>query len=238
METRRGESPRCRWRCNSLLYKCTAFFSRGGDFIANDLVGRQFGRWVVIDKAPKKNGRTAYLCRCSCGTEKEVRASTLISGDSTSCGCLQRELVGSRAKKHGGFGSRLYHIWDSMRQRCLNKSSRAYKNYGARGIKICESWQEFDAFRAWAYANGYYDDAPRGSYTLDRIDVDGDYSPENCRWVDMKTQSRNKRDTIYLEVNGVLRTLSEWAEMYGLRYDTIWRRYKSGKTPDEILAPI
>lgn len=123
-----------------------------------------------------------------------------------------------------------------MRQRCNNLNHKSYYNYGGRGIHICLEWDDFAVFRDWAIRSGYDESAPRGVYTLDRIDVDGPYCPDNCRWADMKTQSVNKRDTIRLECDGSVRTLKEWSDITGIRYDTLWKRYSRGVPPSDILS--
>lgn len=169
-----------------------------------------------------------WNCVCDCGNARIVRGKSLIYGISKSCGCLARESVSERAAKHHGVGTRLYPIWDSMRQRCNNPNADAYHNYGGRGISVCEEWDDFSVFRDWALRNGYDEGAPRNTYTLDRIDVNGDYTPENCRWTNMKTQSRNRRNTIYVEYNGSTISLSELADRLGEQYGTLWKRYKRG----------
>ena len=206
-----------------------------------NFIGMRFGRWIVISfdeeyyQRAKKDG---WVCKCDCGSIKTVRGSTLKNGESQSCGCLQKELASKRHSKHSGFGTRLYNVWDSIRQRCNNPRNKAYHNYGGRGIKICSEWDDFDKFREWAFANGYDDSAKHGKCTLDRIDNDGMYSPDNCRWCSMKEQSQNKRDTIRIEYNGSVRTLSEWADETGIKYCTIWKRYSRGLTPEDILKEV
>lgn len=200
-----------------------------------DLTGETFGRWTVLSRADDNIGRTGYRtvvwnCVCECGKHKTVRGKSLIYGISRSCGCLQRELVGERASTHKGYGTRLYAIWDSMRQRCNNPHNNAYTNYGARGITICEEWNDFASFRAWAICAGYDENAVRGDCTLDRIDVNLGYSPENCRFIDMRTQSNNRRESIVVEHNGETHPLSVWAEILGVKYCTLWRRYKRKKS--------
>ena len=199
-----------------------------------DLTGRRFGRWLVVSRAPDNVTACGYHhimwnCICDCGTEKIVRGKSLRYGISKSCGCLQKEELADRASKHHGFGTRLYAVWNSMRQRCNNPKHHAYQNYGGRGIKICDEWNDYAAFREWAYANGYRDDAERGELTLDRIDVDNGYSPSNCRFVDMKTQAENRRDSIIVTHNGESHPLTVWAEITGQDYTTLWQRYKRGK---------
>ena len=176
-----------------------------------------------------------WNCVCDCGTERVVRGKSLRGGISKSCGCYRDELAGNRNRKHGGFGTRLYAVWNSMRQRCLNPKHPAYHNYGARGILICKEWDDFDAFRKWAYQSGYQDDAERGEFTLDRIDVNAGYSPENCRWADMREQAHNRRDSIVIQYDGSEKSLKDLANEFGIDYTTAWRRYKNGSCVADII---
>lgn len=199
-----------------------------------DLTGMKFGRWTVMNRAEDRVTEKGYHhimwnCVCECGTKRDVRGKSLTGGISKSCGCLQRELVGARAGKHHGFGTRLYHVWNSMRQRCYNPNHASYYNYGGRGITICDEWDDYSAFRTWALDAGYKEDAQRGLYTLDRVDVNAGYSPENCRFVDMREQTDNRRQTITVEYNGETHPLSVWADILGVNYCTLWKRYKSGR---------
>ena len=201
----------------------------------NDLTGQKFGRWLVVERSSVIGHNNMWRCICDCGTEKDVRGSSLTGGISTSCGCWRKESVGNRARKHGDAGNRLYAIWDSMRQRCNNPNCHAYHNYGGRGISICDEWSDYAAFRRWAYESGYSELAARGKCTLDRMNVNEGYSPDNCRWVDMKAQSQNRRDSILLEYNGQCMALSDWADKVGLDYTTLWKRYRQGLSPEDIL---
>lgn len=160
-----------------------------GQCVRSELTGRKFGRLTVLEFAyVDKGGHSQWKCRCDCGRETTVKGSHLISGNTTSCGRHARSM------KHGMRNSRLYHVWLSMKDRCFNKQCQSFKNYGGRGITVCESWKEsFEAFNLWAMSNGYDPDAKRGDCTLDRINVDGNYCPENCRWVDMYVQNNNRR---------------------------------------------
>lgn len=201
--------------------------------MSRDLTGMRFGRWTVLEKVLKENipnacHDSAWVCLCECGTKKIVRGVTLLNGQSQSCGCLQKEQLSKRASKHHGFGTRLYTIWNSMRQRCNNPRCHAYKNYGGRGIGICHEWDDYVAFKDWAILNGYDESAPRGEYTLDRKDVNGDYCPDNCRWANVREQSNNKRNTLVVEHGGEIHSLSEWADILGIKYCTLWKRYKRG----------
>lgn len=161
--------------------------------MTSDFSGKRFGRLVVLGKAEKKGRHTRYLCVCDCGKKKSVDASNLKSGCTRSCGCLHKEISVRVNTIHGERKTRLYDVWKSMLQRCTNPNSKDYKNYGGRGIQVCSSWIKFPDFSKWAYAAGYDPDAPRGDCTIDRIDVDGNYCPDNCRWVSMKIQNQNRR---------------------------------------------
>lgn len=156
----------------------------------NDLTGMRFGKLVVRDYM----GGSKWLCDCDCGRETVVATHALSSGGTKSCGCLAHEKTVARNTTHGESGTRLYRVYRGMINRCYNANTDAYASYGGRGIKICDEWlSDFLAFKKWAYASGYDPDAPRGKCTINRIDNDGDYCPDNCEWTDSKSQRANQR---------------------------------------------
>lgn len=162
-----------------------------------DLTGQRFGRLTVLSRnGVAKDGGIIWTCKCGCGQIVSVKSGNLRSGHSNSCGCLMRERISETQSIHLHSHKRLYNVWTSMKERCYNPNSTFFKDYGGRGIYICEEWRvNYSAFHKWAMANGYNPDAPRGQCTIDRIDVDGPYAPWNCRWVDMKIQRHNRRDS-------------------------------------------
>lgn len=189
-----------------------------------DLSGLKFGRLTVIERGEdiiRKNGRhsATFICLCDCGNKIQVLASSLKNQNTRSCGCLQRDTVRNLRKSHGKTNSRLYRIWERMRQRCNNPNSTDYQHYGGRGIHICEEWSSYSAFEDWSLSSGYDD-----GLSIDRIDNSLGYSPDNCRWVSMNIQANNKRNNRILTYNGRTQTLSKWAEETGLYHSTISRR--------------
>ena len=187
-----------------------------------DITGQRFGRLVALNVARQdKRGEFFWLCQCDCGNQKIVSSYKLRSGNTKSCGCLQAEHRKSGFHKtHGMTNTKLYVIWQNMKHRCSDPKNIMYKHYGGRGIKVCEEWlQGFAPFMEWAFSSGYSE-----GLSIERIDVDGNYEPKNCKWIAKTEQYLNRTDSHRLTAFGRTQTISEWAEESGIQYDTIERR--------------
>lgn len=214
-----------------------------GTFI--DLTGRKFGKLTVLrqdgyKEVGKRNIRKPYwLCQCECGNVKRICGDNLRSGVSNSCGCEVRRATIERSTKHGFAKrgherSRIYTIWANMIKRCENQSNDDYKNYGGRGITVCDEWHDFILFKEWAFKNGYAD-----NLTIDRIDVNGNYEPDNCRWVCWDVQANNTRRTIKIKFGNVEYSLREWCEILNLNYHTVNSRRRKGiPTIEAMFTPV
>lgn len=158
-----------------------------------DLTGHVYGRFLVLHEGTKRGKNTYWVCKCDCGTIKEVHGGSLRYGSSVSCGCFKDEVQRKRLTTHGqtsnsGFRTRLYGIWASMKTRCTNPKGDFYDMYGGKGIKVCSEWEQFATFMEWAISNGYSEEL-----TIDRVNSDKHYCPENCRWTTNEIQTRNRQ---------------------------------------------
>ncbi len=158
-----------------------------------DITGHRFGRWLVITQnGNNKGGGALWMCRCDCGVTRSVLGADLRKGKSTNCGCLTVSRLGDLKRTHGGSRTRLYTTWKNMKARCYNPAGDSFEDYGARGIVVCDMWKDdFRTFREWALASGYRDDL-----TIERKDVNGNYEPDNCTWIEYGAQSFNRNYTM------------------------------------------
>lgn len=203
-----------------------------------DLCGKRYGRLTVIKKSenyisPGGHKCSTWLCKCDCGNEIVVRQSSLKCGYTLSCGCYARENKKKLLTTHGfGNEDRLYRIWSGSKNRCLNPKNRDYYKYGGRGITYFEPWaRDFEEFRRWALSNGYKD-----NLTLDRKDNDKGYSPDNCRWVTYEIQESNRRNNHYIELDGVKKTISQWAREFNISPTTICDRIRAGLSEKDAVT--
>lgn len=213
--------------------------------IRKDITGKVFGKLTVICRTDRKDSqgtRLYWLCQCECGKESEVHRCKLVGGHTTSCGCVRDEWRKHGFQKlwtkHGMSGksrTKEFNSWIGLRSRCYDKKNAKYPRYGGRGIKVCERWID-------SFINFYNDvgPSPSASHSIDRIDVNGDYCPENCRWATPAQQADNKTNTIKLTCGGVTRTVTEWAKVTGIPRMTIMARIRNyGWDVDKaILTPV
>lgn len=197
---------------------------------AQDLTGMKFGHLTVIELAEPRGGKRCYRCVCDCGKETVVIASNLKRGNTQSCGCLRTNKIVLHNKIHGMKKTKLYGIWSSMRSRCNNPHNKEYHRYGGRGISCCKEWGSFIPFKEWALKAGY-----EGGLSLDRIDNDGDYCPENCRWATREQQSSNTSQNVFLTYSGETKTIAQWCRAVGSYEARLSWRYKQGWPVEEIL---
>lgn len=190
-----------------------------------DLTGNKYNKLTIVERrGSDKNGHPLWLCKCDCGNYKIYRGDKVKTGKIKSCGCL----IGQH---HGLCNTRLYKIFDGMKERCYNKNKSNYKYYGARGIQICDEWlTDFIKFYVWATENGY-----KENLTIDRIDPNGNYEPDNCRWVTKLEQANNKRNNVHITYNGKTQTISQWCNELGLKNRIVYDRKHKGWSDKECL---
>lgn len=198
-----------------------------------DIIGNKYGRLLVIKKAEisKKHNKARWLCRCDCGNELIVDGYSLRSGHTKSCGCYYRDFMKTKGITHNMSRTRLYRCYISMKDRCYRRNILAYKDYGEKGIKVCDEWQEFDPFMKWALSNGYND-----KLTLERIDNSKNYSPENCRWATRTEQNRNTTRNVRTIIDGKQVLLVDIARMANVDRSMVSKIHKvDGLEGKELL---
>ena len=187
------------------------------------MIGVKFCKLVIIGKGNKIGKHKTWLCRCDCGTVKEIREQCLRNYKQISCGCYKREITRKVNTKHGGSKTRLYHIYVGMKQRCNDINHIAYNRYGGKGIKVSDEFNTFEKFKEWALNNGYNE-----TLTIDRIDNNKGYSPDNCRWATYKEQGLN--------TERAKNSLAKIAKENNIKVMTFYDRIKSGMTIDEAIS--
>lgn len=199
----------------------------------NDIVGKKFNKLLVLEldhikphPNPTKGVFYYYKCQCECGNTTVTRRERIIGGETKSCGCINK-----RTTTHGLSNTRLFRIWSGIKDRCNNSNSPEYNRYGGRGIKICQEWQDnFMNFYNWAISNGYAD-----NLTIDRIDVNGDYCPENCRWATSSEQANNRRNNRIVEYQGQKYTLKQLSVKYNINWHTLSGRLEANWSIEDAL---
>lgn len=210
---------------------------------AIDLTGQRFGRLVVVSRAEDKETKKKeikqhskfWVCQCDCGNTIIVSTIHLKDGHTKSCGCWHDENSKTVGRTHGMAHTRLHGVWNSMLRRCYNPKNLKYKNYGARGITVCEEWKQFINFYKWAMATGYDKNAEYGECTIDRIDVNGNYCPENCRWTTNYEQMRNMTNNHWITYQGETHILADWVKILGEKGKTFKNRIDRGWTVEEAM---
>ena len=200
-----------------------------------NIIGIKFGRLTVLKEIEKNKNLRTFECVCECGNKKIVFKKYLKNGETKSCGCLKKEYLKNKTigLKHGMSRTKFYKMYDSIKKRCLNKNNKDYKNYGGRGIKICEEWLNkengFINFYNWSMENGY-----KEGLSIDRINNNGNYEPKNCRWITNKEQQRNTRNNVFLTYKGETHCLAEWAEILNLTHSCIKGRHSRNLPIEKI----
>lgn len=205
-----------------------------------DITGRRVGFLTVLRRHGTANyGKVTWLCKCDCGNEKIVLGDSLRNGYPKSCGCRIGELISSGRKSHGQSGSALYKIWLGIKKRCFDSKSNIYNHYGGRGITVCDRWLRGDGtvtgYECFAADMG---DRPSDKHSIDRIDFNGNYSPENCRWATREEQMQNRRNNLNYVFNGEVLCLAEISRRVGIPYGTLKHRRRKGWEPSMIAPGI
>ena len=194
---------------------------------ALDLTGKRFGRLLALEKCGHIGKYIAWKCKCDCGNETIVAVNNLQNGSTNSCGCLARELSSVRRKTHGLTNTTLHKTWKNIKTRCYNPNCQKYKNYGGKGICMCNEWlDDFNSFYEWSINNGWKD-----GLTIDRIDSNGNYEPSNCRWATMREQAQNTSRNHFITHNVERKCIAEWCRELNIRTSTFCQRMKNGLNP-------
>lgn len=201
-----------------------------GCIIRTDIKGKRFGRLVAIKFHHVEKQKAFWECLCDCGNKKNIRASDLIKGSITSCGCFRNEILLKRVRKHGKSDTSIYNVWFGMKQRCENQNHTSYKNYGGRGIKVCDRWQNFENF----YAD--MGESYKQGLTIERVENNRNYSPDNCEWVTWKKQNNNRRSNRIINLNGVTGTLMSFCEKYDIKYEIAKYRLNKGWSVEKTFS--
>ncbi len=196
-----------------------------------DETGKTFGRWTVVEYAGRKGKKASWRCRCECGNEKVVLGYYLRSGESSSCGCYNRDVTAARNYRHGQSDTKLYDVWTKIIARCENQKDKAYPWYGGRGVSVCSRWR--NSFTDFAEDMG---EKPTPRHTVERVDTNGNYCPENCVWATYKQQARNTRRNHLLTCLGETKCIAEWAEITGIKYSVIHDRISRGWPPEKAFG--
>jgi len=196
-----------------------------------DLTDQKIGSLIVSGRAESRNGDTYWVCVCKCGKTITVRADHLRAKKVRSCGCAKGKLIAQKKKTHGMRRTRLYGIWNTMLQRWENPKSHEAHLYLDRGITVCHEWHSFEEFNDWSLANGYAE-----NLTIERIDNNKGYSPDNCKWATIIEQANNKRTNRRIEHNGEIKTLAQWARYYEVDYRGLWQRLKRGWSFEQAIT--
>ena len=201
---------------------------------ALNLLNQKFHKLLVVEKVKNKSNKTMWRCLCDCGNEILVSTSNLRCNRVKSCGCLKIEKLINRSTTHNQRHTNLYEVWKSMKQRCFNPQNASYKNYGARGITVCNEWKNsFTSFYEWSILNGYNE-----GLTIDRINNNSSYCPKNCRWVDRKIQANNSRWNKHIIINGKDDTQANWLRFYNIPYYKYYKLIKSGLSESEAIIQL
>lgn len=201
-----------------------------------DVAGQRFNRLVALEYVGSRSGRRYYRCACDCGVEIVAAVGNLRKGDTQSCGCLKSEVTASRNLIHGGAArsgkAPEYESWRGMMARCYDPKNIGYARYGGRGITVCERWHDYAAFLEDMGAK------PGPGYSLDRLDPDKGYSPQNCRWADDLEQANNKCNNRFIDIRGEVMTLAQASRRYSVNYDKLKYRIKRGDSPEAAIAEL